>query len=125
MTKYILAEKLDIKNQLVHDRYWQVDSNKLYKLVSEIKGDSELWYGFFQKELKSHLELDNAVCELLATLHRDGGHYVEKHGIIKATLDAQSIIHKTWIINEICSKCKGLGAIPSFGTFIPCDECNK
>lgn len=24
-----------------------------------------------------------------------------------------------------CKKCMGLKAVPSFGTFIPCDECNK
>ena len=26
-------------------------------------------------------------------------------------------------VKTVCKKCNGLTAIPSFGTFIPCDEC--
>lgn len=31
--------------------------------------------------------------ELLAVIHRDGGHYAEQHGYHKATLDAMRIVH--------------------------------
>lgn len=32
--------------------------------------------------------------ELLATIHRDGGHYAQKHGLDKATKDAIDLILK-------------------------------
>lgn len=28
-------------------------------------------------------------------------------------------------LNTNCKKCNGLTSVPSFGNFIPCDECNK
>ncbi|AUR85408.1 hypothetical protein NVP1074O_40 [Vibrio phage 1.074.O._10N.222.49.B7] len=37
-----------------------------------------------------HEMLDNLLC----TIHRDGGHYIEKHGYRKATNDAISKISK-------------------------------
>ena len=41
----------------------------------------------FTKE--KHLELLAAVSNLLARIHRDGGHYQQKHGTLKAVKDAE------------------------------------
>jgi hypothetical protein len=37
---------------------------------------------------------EKALCELLAIIHGDGGHYLHKHGVNKATDDAIAIITK-------------------------------
>lgn len=37
---------------------------------------------------------------LLAILHRDGGHYAAKHGLKKAIEDASELMHKEWIPYE-------------------------
>ena len=31
----------------------------------------------------------NLLMNLLAVIHRDGGHYVDKHGVVKACSDAE------------------------------------
>lgn len=36
---------------------------------------------------------EHCLGELLAVIHRDGGHYAEQHGYHKATLDAMRIVH--------------------------------
>jgi len=42
----------------------------------------------------------NAVLNLLAVLHRDGGHYTAKHGFIKSVEDAIALMHVKWVTNE-------------------------
>ena len=36
----------------------------------------------------------NLLMNLLAVIHRDGGHYVDKHGVVKACSDAEKIVVK-------------------------------
>ena len=43
--------------------------------------------------MKTHKEL---LLNLLATIHRDGGHYVDDHGVEKATEDAMKKV-VAWI----------------------------
>ena len=45
------------------------------------------------KDMKTHKEL---LLNLLATIHRDGGHYVDDHGVEKATEDAMKKV-VAWI----------------------------
>jgi len=40
----------------------------------------------------SKKELKTLLGNLLARIHRDGGHYVQKHGWEKATLDAEKLV---------------------------------
>ncbi len=41
----------------------------------------------------------NALAELLAILHGDGGHYQQEHGTTKAIEDAINLIHTKWFTN--------------------------
>jgi hypothetical protein len=43
---------------------------------------------------KECADLERLLCDLLAVIHRDGGHYVAKHGLIKACADAEVIVAK-------------------------------
>ena len=44
------------------------------------------------KEMK--YDYEHHLKELLAIIHRDGGHYTEKHGIEKSVKDAITIIYR-------------------------------
>ena len=43
---------------------------------------------------KMDKDYEHLLNELLAIIHRDGGHYVQEHGIEKAVEDAINIINK-------------------------------
>lgn len=60
---------------------------------------NEAWEKVFSL-LQNDDEL-NAVRELLAVLHRDGGHYTMEHGLLKSIQDAQELLHKQWILKEV------------------------
>lgn len=60
--------------------------------------------------------------ELLAVIHRDGGHYEAKYGTIVATQDAEKIVHALRGENK-CKVCDGLGYSVGVNKRHPCDEC--
>ena len=49
---------------------------------------------FAPKSGSSHISTAELENELLAVIHRDGGHYVQEHGIEKAVEDAITLINK-------------------------------
>lgn len=51
-----------------------------------------LRYGNFEDIAPSEKEKERLLKNLLAVIHRDGGHYVDNHGVKKATQDAIDII---------------------------------
>lgn len=42
-----------------------------------------------------------------------------------AVAEEWEVLPQATVIKSVCDKCNGLRAVPSFGTFIPCDRCNK
>ena len=61
--------------------------------------------------------------ELLAVIHRDGGHYEGKHGAIVATQDAIKIVH-VLRGDRNCKVCDGLGYSVGVAKRVTCDECD-
>ena len=50
----------------------------------------------------------DSLSNLLAVLHRDGGHYEYKHGTKKSIDDAMKLLHTEWILREHCGEEKSL-----------------
>lgn len=78
-----LLNKVWFKMGLTRAEYLdrQSISDKLDSISNDINSLSSV-------AAKRHRMLDN----LLATIHGDGGHYIEKHGYEKSTSDAMEII---------------------------------
>ena len=49
-------------------------------------------FGLLEAERDALKRLRQMHCDLLAVIHRDGGHYIYEHGIEKANADAQTIV---------------------------------
>ena len=49
-------------------------------------------YSELNESFKVQSAIFNAMRDLLAVIHRDGGHYAAEHGILKACADAERII---------------------------------
>jgi hypothetical protein len=48
-----------------------------------------------QRDKIRELEAERSACaDLLAVIHRDGGHYAGQHGVVKAATDAIAIVHQ-------------------------------
>jgi hypothetical protein len=47
-------------------------------------------YDNYVEKLSDAKDYEQLLGELLAVIHRDGGHYIEEHGLTKAFLDAKS-----------------------------------
>ena len=61
--------------------------------MSVLDGPGEgTWSVFAQKVVEERDEARHALHEILAVIHRDGGHYTGKHGIAKSVEDA----HAAW-----------------------------
>ena len=43
---------------------------------------------------KNKINTEHELRNFLAIIHRDGGHYVTKHGLHKAITDATTILHE-------------------------------
>lgn len=52
------------------------DSN--YREIARLQGERD--------------ELHRQLCNLLARIHRDGGHYADRHGLTKAVADADLVV---------------------------------
>lgn len=74
---------------------------------------------------------------LLAVIHRDGGHYTETHGLKKSVADAMTIVANCNVfrdqmkkLTKVCHECGGTKRIvPIVGTWpavrdIECPTCN-
>lgn len=76
---YILALKSRI---LLSAKNATVAGNRVFVVVGAIPRGS----AYLDKDTRQ------AVGNLLARIHRDGGHYVAEHGLLKASEDAETIV---------------------------------
>jgi hypothetical protein len=54
-----------------------------------------------EKALRARVaELEKERDELLCIIHRDGGHYIQKHGATKAYIDATDLLHQWKFLPE-------------------------
>ena len=83
-----------------------MDNVKKLFLEAWSLGEQHGGFGFWWDRNKSIIELEfeqeneainHELKVLLAILHGDGGHYQEKHGTLKAIIDAKELINKEWI----------------------------
>lgn len=63
-------------------------TENLSNYIEWLKSEVDHWKGASKEHAEARTERD----ELLAVIHRDGGHYVGEHGVTKAVADA----HATW-----------------------------
>ena len=105
----VLAEMLDLAEDAKNYLYWgwtNEATNKSYRVrVSYAEGKSP-------ETLAD--EATEKLRELLAVIHRDGGHYEEEHGMEKAWQDAMTLsserIHaRDDALEEAAKVCEGLG----------------
>lgn len=93
-------------------KWIKTEEGKTCNDFSTLKGQpylkNRLWFAFTagcesanSKLTELHKEnesINYELGELLAILHGDGGHYQEKHGTLKAIIDAKELSNKEWII---------------------------
>ncbi len=89
----LLRELADLQNGPPLETYrkdWEKCIDEVYKFLNK-------WEGSAPQELK---RTTDPILNLLAVLHRDGGHYTAEHGLLKSCEDAQALLHKEWVLKE-------------------------
>ena len=73
-------------------------ANHIAELKKELKTQEDIVEALagdvlLLQQQKAELENDNKACaNVLAVIHRDGGHYVRDHGFVRASKDAAKIV---------------------------------
>lgn len=70
-----------------------VESVQLHEQVTVLKAERD-------EAVRTRDEVHDALMNLLARIHRDGGHYVEQHGVAKAVEDAHDLIVQSHVIHD-------------------------
>lgn len=73
------------------------DTEKRYNEALDVIGETARMFGRSQDEKKA---LHCAICNLLAVIHKDGGHYTFKNGVEKSTSEAEKIVVQLMEDNE-------------------------
>ena len=83
-----LRKKFDVK--------W----NEKLKSTASFSNMADSVFDFFYSEIEERKEISTQLGNLLAILHRDGGHHQQKVGLLAAITDAIDLLHRDWVLNE-------------------------